>query len=238
MILKVRDMRFVWADSSCKMLTPKMAEGDGWTCEILESGTIFCTTSLEDEEGNNVYNYILRRDGLELLGYHPYDESSSKRLFILRKAWVIKRKHRIDGTITLLKASIDNDNIASFKPFALQEVFDIYGITRVKNINPNTIYTIYQSAQFTGEQLKQVLYTDGLVNFLLKAQTGIINDDNSLVIMRDVIVTGATWVIIKEGKDTNGVRREADEVEENIDKPQVVLYTLRNPIYLDFSELR
>lgn len=188
--LRIENGRFVETNyCNTDIFKPTHVSANGWECFINKDGSIMCQAVRIYANGEHRIRYVILPNGfarLSLKRPHAKDRTVKKG-FVIPKGAILS-----DGIIGLSGGNID-ERYAYFRDSIFQKFLDKFGITAVKNENPNQSYLSHNGHA-------QQLITDGNVKWCYDygSASGRTDSDNNLYLGKTYpAVTGASWVIIE-----------------------------------------
>ena len=196
---------------------------NGWTCDILEDGSIHCVASKDYPDGERSMVYHIRPDGFSRQSLREPGKNPQN----IRKGFVIPRGTRLAGTIGLSSGEISKRYVF-FRTEEFQNFLDKHGITAVSYRDCKQYFQYeLRHARYAGGVCKMKLETDGVVEKVSEdhTQTEIFKqqhpDMQEYLWYETLGVQNATWVI---------VTKTQHEGDWNVHAR--ILYTSRNPLTL------
>lgn len=187
-----------YRDNYYKSHSENHYEGNGWEVEILPDGTIHAVASREYSDGTNTVVLTVKRNGFAKFVRITPNRGGYRRETVWRKT---VQGWNGTGTIILAGGNI-RDRYASVRSKAYTEFLENKGLTQVRFLNSfdELVGTRHQSEYSGAGETWCDIYSDGEVVVNYHDETPE-NWNSNLHQGFDEIagVSGATWVIIKEG---------------------------------------
>ena len=209
------------------LFEPTHVVANGWDCIIREDGTIICDAVRNYSDGEHSIRYKISPNGYAKLTF----KLAGGRVKTLKEGFVLPKGVKLSaGLIGLSGGNIDN-RYAYFRDASFQQFLDRFGITAVKQQNPNTLYTV-RNAMYGGGRCRSNIQSDGKIVKLdydlgrtkqwEKENPGTCASEVDITYQ----VTGATWAILSQ------TQHEGDRHNHSR-----ILYTLEKNVTVLESEL-
>ena len=187
--IEVKDLKFISHNEvNVEVFESNYLKGNGWECRIAENGRVDCiATEFYNGERHQIklkidkmYVKVLLKIGN---GRPRVLKSYKLNTFV------------VDGVIVLPGGFIDTRN-PHFRNAEFQKFLDDYGLTAVRNQDPNGIYPLTMEHSGDTAVFYEDIETDGTIRCISeKIETPKESGDGQFLIKRMLEVTDATWVI-------------------------------------------
>jgi len=183
-------------------VTPSHVIGNGWDCSIREDGSILCEAIRNYSDGVHSMRYVIARNGFAKLTL----KIEGQPIKTLRKGFVLSRGSKLtDGTIGLSGGYVDG-RYAFFRDADFCRFLDKFGITAIKNEDPNRIFRV-RNARYGGGECHSSLISDGVITEIGydSGRTEGWRDSNHGTCAYEgetsYSITGAKWAIHSQNQD-------------------------------------